>query len=83
MEIIGGNTTFILANMYFDRQKPIEQDLDKVDRILLHARREGAIIAMDSNARSTSWHDTTTNSRGTHLEDYIISKGLHIMNEPS
>jgi hypothetical protein len=38
---------------------------------------------MDSNARSTTWYDTTTNNRGRHLEEYIISKQLHIMNEPS
>ena len=83
LEITRGDTTIILANMYFDRQKPIEQDLTKVDMILQHAKREGAIIAMDSKARSTSWHDTTTNNRRKHLEDYIISKQLHIMNEPS
>jgi hypothetical protein len=68
--------------MYFDRQKPIEQDLTKVNTISQHAKREGEIIAMASNARSTSWHDTT-NNRGKRLEDYIISKQLHIMNEPS
>ena len=68
--------------MYFDRQIPIEQDLTEVDTILQHAKREGAIIAMDSNPRSTSWHDTT-NNRCKRLEDYIISKQLHIMDEPS
>jgi hypothetical protein len=73
----------IIASMYFDRQKPIEQDLTKVDTILQHAKREGAIIAMNSNARSTSWYDKITNNRGKHLEDYIFSKQLHIMNEPS
>ena len=75
--------TYIHTHIHFDRQKPIEQDLTKVDTILQHAKREGAIIAMDSNARSTSWHDTTTNNRGKRLEDYITSKQLHIMNEPS
>ena len=68
LEITRGNTTIILASMYFDRQKPIEQELTKVDTILQHAKREGAIIAMDSNARSTSWHDTTTNNRGKRLK---------------
>jgi endonuclease/exonuclease/phosphatase family metal-dependent hydrolase len=57
--------------------------MTKVDAILQHAKRLGAVIAMDSNARSTSWHDTITNNRGKHLEEYIISKHLHIMNEPS
>ena len=69
--------------MYFDRQKPVGQDLNKVDKILQHAEKEGVIIAMDSNARSTSWHDTITNNRGKHLEEYISSKPLQIMNEPS
>jgi hypothetical protein len=68
--------------MYFDRQKALEHDLTKVDVILLHAKRVGGIIAMDSNAWSTTWHDTTSN-RGKHLEEYIISKHLHIMNELS
>jgi hypothetical protein len=82
LEITSGDTTIILASMYFDRQKPLEHDLTKVDAILQHAKRVGAIIAMGSNARS-SWHDKTTNNRGKYLEDYIISKQLHIMNEPS
>jgi len=69
--------------MYWDRQKPIEQDLNKVDTILQHGKRVGVIITMDSKARSTSWHDTTTNNRGKQLEEYIISKQIHIMNEPS
>jgi len=60
LEIPRGNTTIVLAIMYFNRQKPIEQDLTKVDTILQNAKREGAVIAIDSNARSTSWHDTTT-----------------------
>jgi exonuclease III len=78
LEITKGDTTIILASMYVDRQNPLE-----LDKILQQAKRVGAIIAMDSNARSTSWHDTTTDKRGKHLEEYIISKQLHIMNEPS
>jgi len=31
----------------------------------------------------TTWHDTKTNNRGKHLEDYIINKQLHIMKEAS
>ena len=72
LEITSGDTTIILASIYFNRQKPLQHDLTKVDAILQNAKRVGAIIAMDSNARSTSWHDTTSN-RGKHLEEYIIS----------
>jgi hypothetical protein len=67
----------------FRQKKPLKHDLIKVDAILLHAKRVGAIIAIDSNARSTTWHDTITSNRGKHLEEYVISKQLHIMNEPS
>jgi exonuclease III len=65
LEITRSNTTIILASMYYDRQNPTEQDLTRVDTILQHAKREGAITAMDSNARSTSWHDTTTTGVNT------------------
>jgi hypothetical protein len=40
LEITRGDTTIILASMYFDRQKPIEQDLTKVDMILQHTKRK-------------------------------------------
>ena len=46
LEITRGDTTLI-ASMYWDRQKPIEQDLTKVDKILKHGIREGVIIAME------------------------------------
>ena len=65
LEITNGDTTIILASMYFDRQKPLEHDLTKVDAILQDAKRVGAIIVMDSNARSTTWHDTTTIGEST------------------
>ena len=83
LEITRGDTTLILASMYWDTQKPIEQGLNKVDKILKHGIRKGVIIAIDSNARSTTWHDTSTNNKGERLEEYIISKQLHIMKEPS
>jgi len=40
-------------------------------------------VAMDSNARSTSWHDTTTNNRGKTLEEFIAGNQLYIINEDS
>jgi len=61
----------------------MEQDLNQVDKILHHGKRVWVIITMDSNARSTSWHETTTNNRGKQLEEYIISKQIHIMSETS
>ena len=38
---------------------------------------------MDSNSRSTIWHDSQTNSRGKTLEEYLTSRDLHIMKRVS
>ena len=51
--------------------------------IILHAHDGGILIAMDSNARSSSWHDILTNGRGRTLEEFLISQKLYIMNEES
>jgi len=83
LEIKRGDTVIILVSMYWDRQKPIEQEMNKVDKILQYGKRVGVIITMDTNARSTSWYDTTTNNRGKQQEEYIISKQIFIMNERS
>jgi len=66
--------------LYFDRPKPIEQDLTKFDTGLQHAKSEGTIIAIDSKARSTIWHDSKVINNGKIPEDFIISKHLHKSN---
>jgi hypothetical protein len=40
-------------------------------------------VAMDSNARSKTWHDVLTNKRGRKLEEFVISNHIHIVNEDS
>jgi hypothetical protein len=67
--------------MYFDIGRPIEVDLSKIETVLQHANGVGVLLAMDSNARSASWHDSTTNARGRTLDEYLMSKRLHILNE--
>ena len=39
---ISGGTTIMLASMYFDRQRPLEHGLTKVDEILQHAEKVGS-----------------------------------------
>jgi len=53
------------------------------EAILQHAKEAGVLIAMDSNSRSTSWHNTLTNRRGRILEEFLISKQLHVTNKES
>jgi hypothetical protein len=78
-----GKVTLIIVSMYFDINRPIDIDLQKMQTIITHAKGVGIIFAIDSNARSTSWHDVLTNNRGKKLEEFIISKQLHIANEES
>ena len=83
VEVIKGPTKIIAVSMYFDRERQIEHDLRKMDLVINHANDTGVLIAADSNARSTSWHDIQANTRGKLLEEFIMSKQLYIMNEDS
>jgi hypothetical protein len=69
--------------MYFDMNHEIKTDLLNIDAILLHSKGAGVHIAADSNCRSVSWHDTLTNRRGRILEEFLMSKQIHILNEES
>jgi len=40
-------------------------------------------MAIVSNARSTIWHDTTTNNKGKMIEDFKANKQLNIINDDS
>ena len=83
IELKYNNTKFYAASMYFDITEKIERELDKMEEILDFTKGNGLLIAVDSNSRSTTWHDSQTNKRGEILEEYVISRNLHIMNEES
>ena len=83
VEIIRGNLKFIATSIYLDIENEISVDIHKIENILLYTKGRGLFVAMDSNARSKTWHDTTTNRRGRLLEEFLISNRLHIINEDS
>jgi hypothetical protein len=58
------STRFFAASMYFDTTKEIERELNLIDEIIEFTKGFGPIITVDSNARSTAWHDSQTNKRG-------------------
>jgi len=58
-------------------------ETERTKKLVIHGISERVSFEMDSHAWSTTWHDTTTNNRGRQLEEYIISKQLNIINEPS
>jgi hypothetical protein len=83
LEVIIDSKKIILVSMYFDKSQRIETELLKIEAIIQHAKGAEELIAMDSNSRSTSWHDTLTNTRGRILEEFLMSKQLYIMNNES
>ena len=83
VEIIKGSIKLVAVSMYFDRENQIEQDLGKMELTMHHAKDTAVLFALDSNARSTLWHETLTNTRGRILEEFITNKQLYIMNKES
>jgi len=77
------NTRIIIASMYLDVNRLLDIDILKIEATIAHAKGAGIIIVMDSNSRSTSWHNILTNRRGKMLEEFLMSKQLHILNEES
>jgi len=82
-DVIKGNTKIIVASMYFDRELQIENDLEKIEQVLLHAKNTGVIIATDTNDRSALWYDRVTNKLGRILEEFMTTKQLFFLNEES
>jgi hypothetical protein len=81
VEITNDGVKLILASMYFDIGRHIEVGLSKIDSVPQHANGAGVLLAIDSNTRSASRHDSTTNARGRTLDEYLMSQQLYILNE--
>jgi hypothetical protein len=83
IEITHGNMKFIATSIYLEIKNEISEDLHKIENIQWLAKGRGLLVTMDSNVRSKTWHDVTTNRRGRMLEEFLISNRLHILNEDS
>jgi hypothetical protein len=68
--------------MYLDINRLIDIDMLKIEGKIAQANGAGVIVAVDSNSKSTSWHDIL-NRRGKMLEEFLMSKQLHtrVINE--
>jgi len=82
IEITYGNLRFIATSIYLDIKNEISSDLHKIENIQRLAKRRGLLVAMDSNARSTTWYDATTNRTGRILGEFLISNRLNIAKRP-
>ena len=55
--------------------------MQTIEQIIEFAKSKKLIMVVDSNSRSTIWHDTTPNNRGKMMEDFIASRQLSIINQ--
>jgi len=61
----------------------IENNIKTIQKFLEFTKGAKLITAMDSNARSRTWYDLTTNHRGKLLEEFLASNQLRIINKES
>ena len=78
-----GSVAFVIVNMYFDIKRSVDECLEKMQAVLVHVSGTGTVFAIESNARSKTWHDVLTNKRCKKLEGFLIGNHLHIANEES
>ena len=83
LEINNQNLSFYASSVYFDYNEPIDNNIKTVERILKFTKGGKLLLAIDSNSRSTTWHDIKTNPRGKALEEFLTYNQLHIINEDS
>ena len=74
---------FYAASIYMDITEDINLDMRKIDNMIIFTKGLGMLLAMDSNARSSMWHDVLTNARGKQLEEFISANNLYLINEDS
>ncbi len=69
-----------VCSVYLDiLRDPVMEELERlVD--FCEARRIALIIGADANAHSVLWGSNDTNSRGTKIEEWILTKGLYVHN---
>jgi hypothetical protein len=83
LEIDNGQTHFYTASIYLEYNDPIENNIKAIEKIVKFTKGAKLIMGIDSNSRSTTWHDVQTNHRGKVLEEFLASNQLHIINEDS
>lgn len=75
-----GHHKFHLFNVYCQFSQNIDPFLHKLDHIIHSLNTSHFIICMDANAKSPLWHSNALDSRGSSLEDFIVSHRLEICN---
>ena len=83
LELTYDKLKFYAASMCFDIQDQMEKNFNKMDELMTLSPNGKILIGADTNSRSKTWHDVTTNTRGKKLEDFLASSDFLIINEES
>jgi len=84
VEVSCNNHIIIFASVYADITQDIDVILHKIDQVRQsYGLSTKIIICIDSNARSQTWFDTSTNERGRRLEAFLYSTGYYLANKDS
>jgi hypothetical protein len=74
-----GSQSLTVVSSYFQFKEATEIDIEKIQRIL-DSTNGDVLIGSDINARSTCWHDESTDSRGKLVEEFVATNGLNVEN---
>lgn len=72
-----------IVNAYFQYSEKIDKYIEHLHKFLTTMKGKRILIALDSNAKSTLWHNNSTDDRGRKLEELIAQHDLAIVNSPS
>ncbi|CAK9796609.1 Retrovirus-related Pol polyprotein from type-1 retrotransposable element R1 (Fragment) [Anthophora quadrimaculata] len=78
-----------VVSVYCRHGHDIEPYMAYMDRVCMYARGKRVIIGMDANAVSPLWYskggrlNSESDMRGRLLEEWILTSGMIVMNEPS
>lgn len=78
-----GNREFYVVSAYFQFSEGPAEYLNRLEGVLDRTHPGSILIGADVNARSSLWHCAETCERGLLVEDFLSSRGLVVMNEPS
>ncbi|KAF2898333.1 hypothetical protein ILUMI_07837 [Ignelater luminosus] len=71
-----------LASIYLPPHSPIDTEVADLQRLLDALAPHPIVLAGDFNCRSEVWHDEVTDRRAPILEEFALTNGLDIANQP-
>ena len=76
-----GTSKMFFCSVYLDQviREVVSQQMTKI-MDFFEAEKVQAILSLDTNAHSVFWNCDETDSRGSQLEEFVITHDLHVLN---